>query len=184
MVMQRIHYFVAASIDGFIARLDGSYDCFATEGEHVAAYLSELSAFDSVLMGRKTYEIGLRLGVTHPYSPMPCIVFSRTMRASPDPAVELVTGDAGARVRTLKASAGRGIYLCGGGQLAAALFEEDLVDDLTVKVNPVLLGRGVPLLESISKPVNLELISQRSFDSGVVFLRYRLQRPALPAPPL
>jgi dihydrofolate reductase len=177
-----VHYYVATTVDGFIARADGSFDCFPTEGDHLAAYLESLAGFDTVLMGRKTYEVGLRHGVTNPYPSMKAIVFSRTMETSPDPNVELVRTDPAERVHTLRDEPGGNIYLCGGAALAGLLLRAGLVDELTVKVNPLVLGEGLPLFSTLATsagPVGpietrLQLRSQRSFDSGVVFVRYRV----------
>lgn len=175
-----VHYTIATSIDGFICRTDGSFDCFPMEGSHVAAYLESLAAFDTVLMGRKTYEVGLAFGVTNPYPSMRTVVFSRTlgrtMTASPDPNVEICATDPVARVRALRAEAGGPIYLCGGGELAALLFAAGLIDEITVKVNPLVLGAGRPLFAPSSgmAATSLELVSHRVFETGVVFLRYRV----------
>lgn len=174
--MPAIHYYVATSVDGFIARADGSFDCFPIEGDHIAAYNADLAQFDAVLMGRKTYGVGLAFGVTNPYPSMKALVFSRSMETSPDPNVELVRTDPVERVRALRAEPGRGVYLCGGGELAAQLFGAGLIDELTVKVNPLVLGTGTPLFAGPAE-AKLELISHRVFDSGVVFLRYRVVRP-------
>jgi dihydrofolate reductase len=140
--MRRLIYYVACTVDGFIAREDGSFDCFLTEGEHYdylfdafpetfpAHYRAAvgLSAgnrqFDAVLMGRRTYEVGLKLGVTSPYPHLRQYVFSRGMEASPDAGVQLVREDAAAAVRELKREPGKDVWLCGGGELAAELFEE------------------------------------------------------------
>ena len=173
--LRSVHYYVAVSIDGFIARADGSFDSFPTEGEHLAAYQEDLAGFDTVLMGRKTYGVGLGFGVTNPYPTMKAIVFSRTLEASPDPNVELVRTDPAERVRALRSEPGGNIYLCGGGELAGQLLRAGLVDEITVKVNPLLLGEGRPLVAG-SAELPLELVSQRSFSSGVVFLRYRVVR--------
>jgi dihydrofolate reductase len=97
------------------------------------------------------------------------------MEVAPDPEVELVRGNASARVRSLKSASGRGIYLCGGSQLAAGLWNDDLIDEVVVKVNPVVLGAGVPLVAAGIQRGKLALVGQRTFDSGVVFLRYRVE---------
>jgi dihydrofolate reductase len=173
--MQNVHYYVATSVDGFIARRDGSFDCFLTDGDHVAAFLEDLACYDTVLMGRRTYEIGVRLGVTDPYPALRSIVFSRTMTATLNPRVELARSSASERVRALKASPGRGIYLCGGSELAGALFADGLVDELILKVNPVVLGSGIPLVSMAGGAITLTPLAQRVFGSGVVMLRYRVE---------
>lgn len=101
-----VHYYVATTVDGFIARSDGSFDCFPTEGEHVAAYLASLGEFDTVLMGRKTYEVGLRFGVVDPYPSLKAFVYSRTLEPPPHPNVQLVREGAVDHVRQLRDAPG------------------------------------------------------------------------------
>ena len=159
--MRKLIYYVACTVDGFIAREDGSFDCFLTECEHPADLLesfpetipahlcgmlgvrAENKWFDAVLMGRKTYEVGLEVGVTSPYPHLKQSLFSGGMSESLDEEVQLVSGSAVARVRDLKQESGKDIWLCGGGELAARLFPE--IDELILKVNPVLIGSGIPL---------------------------------------
>src|SRR5262245_59314524 len=116
---RRLKYYVACTVDGYICKVDGSFDCFMRgglgEGGHVTDYLASFQTFDVVLMGRKTYEVGLKVGVTNPYPTMRTYVFSRTMKTSPDERVTLVTENATDVVRALKREPGKDIYLCGGG---------------------------------------------------------------------
>jgi dihydrofolate reductase len=129
--------------------------------------------YDVVLMGRKTYEFGLRLGVTNPYPWLEQYVFSRTMEKSPDPNVYLVSQDVLGFVRDLKENAGKDIYLCGGADLAVTLFAEGLIDEIVLKVNPVLFGSGIPLFSRVVEQTALELTGAKSYDNGVMLLRYR-----------
>lgn len=174
--MRKLKYHVATSADGFIAREDGSFDCFPAEGDHVADYLESLRTYGAVLMGRGTYEVGLSAGVTDPYPYLESYVFSRTMRASPHPRVEVVSENATAVVRRLKAQAGADIYLCGGADLATGLFREGLIDEVILKVNPLLLGSGIPLHHPLGRQLDLELTDSKRYDSGVVLLSYRVRR--------
>ncbi len=190
--MRELKYYVACTVDRFIAAEDGSFDAFLMEGEHLADLNTEMPetvpgharqaagvqgcpnrVFDAVLMGRNTYETGSKHGVTSPYPHLEQYLFSRTMKASPDPAVELVSRDELAMVRRLKQSAGKDIWLCGGGTLAAALFAE--IDELVLKVNPVVLGAGIPLFAGAVTRTPLELTGVRSYENGVALMRYRLR---------
>ena len=191
--MQKLTYYVACSVDGFIARPDGSHDGFSQDGEYLADLFAsfpetvpshlrnvmgiqaENNLFDTVLMGRKTYEIGLKDGVTSPYSHMQQYLFSRTIKESPDERVKLVAENAVELVETLKRMTGKGIWLCGGANLAATLFEHCLVDQLILKINPFLMGSGIPLFSGAIQQSFLELINHKIYENGVVLLYYRVK---------
>lgn len=190
--MRELKYFVACTVDGFIAREDGTFDFFLAEGAHltdlVETYPETVPAHlrdsvrvpaaskwvDTVLMGRKTYEVGLPFGVTSPYPHLTQYVYSRTMRESPSPDVTLVASDPLEHVRTLKRERGRDIWLYGGGVLAATLFPE--IDELILKVNPVILGGGIPLFEGKVPQTDLTLVESKTYPNGFTLVRYRLRR--------
>jgi len=163
---------VATSVDGFIARTDHTFDCFPMEGAHVDDYLETLKAYDTVVMGRRTYEVGLRAGVSDPYPWMDTWVFSRTLGSSPSPRVRVVAEDPTLTVRRLEEGDGGPIYLCGGGALASSLFAAGLVDSVWVKLNPMVLGDGVPFAPGLRAQPRLTLTGTERYDSGVVLLRY------------
>ncbi|MEM1271802.1 MAG: dihydrofolate reductase family protein [Bacteroidota bacterium] len=170
--MSTLTYHVAASLDGFIAHEDGSADGFSWDDEVVSDFFADLGQFGTVLMGRKTYEVGLKEGKTSPYPMMRQIVFSRTMTESPDEAVEVVQGDLVEIVRTVKQEADTPIWLCGGGEIAALLLDAGLIDRVVVKLNPVVFGSGIPLFGSGLSQTSLELTSTKSYTCGVVLLDY------------
>ncbi|TAG96150.1 MAG: dihydrofolate reductase [Oscillatoriales cyanobacterium] len=190
--MRKLKYYVACTVDGFIAREDGSFDCFPMSGEHFADLFEffpetwtahvqkalgirpENKQFDAVLMGRKTYEIGLNVGVTNPYPTLKQYVFSRTLKASPDQNVQLVSDDAVGLVRELKQEAGKDIWLCGGGDLAATVVCE--IDEMILKLNPVVIGSGIPVFSRAIEPTNLELTDRKIYSNGFLLLHYRLQK--------
>lgn len=191
--MRELTYYVACSADRFIARDDGSVDYFLADGPHlddlVEIYPETIPAqvrtalglppavnrwFDAVLMGRKTYEVGARVGITNPYPTMKQYLFSRSLGTSPDPAVELVSGDPLAFVRALKHQPGLGIWLCGGAALAADLLPA--IDELVLKVNPVVIGAGIPLFAHAIPTTPLTLVDTKIYPSGFMLLRYRVTR--------
>jgi dihydrofolate reductase len=146
------------------------------EGEHVADYLESLQSYGAVLMGRRTYEVGLKVGVTNPYPHLKSYVFSRTMKESPDERVEVVAEDAAEVVRRMKGEEGGDIYLCGGADLATALFKAGLIDEVILKLNPLLLGSGIPLAHDLGGHIGLELTGSKTYRSGVVLLSYRVKK--------
>lgn len=186
--MRHLHYFVAVSLDGFIASPSGAFDAFPLQGDHIEAQLLELpetlpsplrsalgisspnQTFDTVLMGWSTFAIG---GLPSPYAHLRQYVFSRRhVRGDVGNDVTLVATSPVELVRRLKAEdSPHDIWLCGGGSLAAALMSE--IDRMTLKVNPVLMGAGIRLFESSAyAPQNLVLQSTRRFASGVLWNSY------------
>lgn len=175
--MRKLKYHVATTLDGFIAHQDHTIGGFVGEGEHVTDYLNSLkNDYDAVLMGRRTYEFGFQFGVTNPYPWMKQYVLSRTMEKSPDPNVELVSENVIDLVKNLKNEDGKDIYLCGGGELATALLVEGLIDEIVLKVNPVLFGTGVPMFSETIGQADLELISSKIYNNGVLLLQYRVKK--------
>jgi dihydrofolate reductase len=175
--MRKLKYHVASTPDGFIARKDHTIDGFLAEGEHVTEYLESLkNDYEIALMGRRTYEFGFQFGVTNPFPWMRQYVFSRTMGRSPDPKVELISENIIDIVNELKKETGKDIYLCGGAELAATLFTENLVDEIILKLNPVLLGSGIPLFSGTIKQSNLELIDSKTYRNGVILIHYSVKR--------
>lgn len=190
--MHKLIYLVATTADGFIATASGGFEVFVNEGEHVPELLADFPetipehvrgfvglkgaanrSLDTVLMGRATYEIGLRDGVTNPYPHLKQYVFSNSLGRSPDPAVQVVSGDPLGLVRELKQRSGLGIWLCGGGNLAAQLFPE--IDELILKVNPVVIGRGIPLFGGPVAPSRMRLLEHRVYANGYARMRYALR---------
>lgn len=192
--MRPLVYYIALTLDGYIAHEDGSFEGFpwddAFAAELLASFPETLPApfhpeprtradnqhFDAVLMGRKTYDVGLQGGLTSPYPTLDQYVFSRSMTESPDPQVTLVRDNAVDVVRDLKQQPGKAIWLCGGGALAGQLFEAGLIDQLIIKLNPVLFGSGIPLFSGGIPLTALQLTQHKAIASGHVILYYDVQR--------
>lgn len=177
-------YYAAVSLDGYIAGPAGQFDAFLAEGDHMNAMLARFpdaaptvaaealgiaqaaTSFGTVLMGWNTYAVGLPYGMTSPYAHLRQIVFSRSHAADGE-GVTTTADDPVGVVRALKAEPGADIWLCGGGSLAGVLIEE--IDRLVLKVNPVLLGDGIPLFAAGSYGTRgFELVEATSYASGVV----------------
>lgn len=186
--MRKLSYYIAASMDGFIAGPEGQFDFFAFEGDHAAAILAEYpetipaqareplgvsgvanKRFDTILMGRGTYDPGLAIGVTSPYAHLKQYVFSRTMKQL-DPEVEIISSDPVEFVRELKQQDGMDIWLCGGGSLAGQLIDQ--IDELIIKRAPVVIGAGIPLFRAPFGPTDFRLTDTRVFTTGVTIQTY------------
>jgi dihydrofolate reductase len=125
-------------------------------------------------MGRSTYEVGVVLGITNPYPHLKQYLFSRSLNERPDPNVELVSNNAVMKVRELKQQSGKDIWLCGGGKLASDLFPE--IDQLILKVNPVVIGFGIPLFSREVKPTILKLTDSKRYTNGFMMNTYSLRQ--------
>ena len=175
--MRRITFGGATSLDNFLARPDHSVD-WLMWGKEAAAITGEFwKTIDTVLMGRKTYEVAVRMGQGAGSPGMKTFVFSRTLTKMPK-GVTLVRGDAVEFVRALKGEEGKDICLMGGGELARSLFEGDLIDEVGFNVHPVLLGAGIPAFHPMSRQINLELKDCQCFTNGCVYVTYRVKRKA------
>ena len=175
---RKLVYHIATSVDGYIARADGSVDFFPSEGDHIPDYIAHLqNDYAAVVMGKNTYDMGLKHGVRGPYPWLDSYVVSKSITRSPNERVKIWNGSPAGLVTELKAQAGKPIYLCGGSQLAAALFAQGLIDELILKVNPVLLGGGgMSLTTALPQHVPLRLTGDKRYQSGVVLLTYDVVR--------
>jgi dihydrofolate reductase len=139
-------------------------------------YLESLkNDYDVVLMGRRTYEFGFQFGVTDPYPWLKQYVLSRSMQKSPHTNVELISEKIIDFVRRLKSETGKDVYLCGGAELAATLLAEKLIDEIILKLSPVVFGSGLPLFSGAIKQTALALIDSKVYESGVILLRYEVK---------
>ncbi len=177
--LRNINYHIAITLDGYICREDGSIDGFLMEGEHAEDFIKLLDNYDSVLMGRKTYEFGFQFGLKAGQPAYPNLkhyVFSKSLEFNQTEAVKLVKSNTIEYVKDLKNSEGGDIWLCGGGELAGALFENDLIEKLTLKVNPIVFGSGRRLFENSKKFGDFNLLSSKVYDNGVILSKYEIKK--------
>jgi dihydrofolate reductase len=169
--MRRVLYSVAMSLDGYIAGPDGGYDWIPEEPE--IDWARFLSRFDTVLMGRGTWEVLEAEGGAGPTAGMRRIVFSTRLDPAAHPEIEVVGEDAAGVVSELKAEQGKDIWLMGGGQLFRSLLEAGVVDGVEAAVVPVLLGGGIPFLPADAGRVRLESRGVETYPTtGLVLLSY------------
>jgi dihydrofolate reductase len=173
-----VTYGAACSLDGFIVGPGAEMDWLHFSKDVEAIISAYWKTIDVVLMGRKTWSHAAEQGGYDSVSSgkMKTYVFSRTMKQSPAPGVELVTTDPGAFVNQLKKRKGRGICFMGGWDLARSLFRAGVIDEVGLNIHPVLLGAGVPLFPEIGRRVGLELLESRILDGGCVLANYRVNR--------
>jgi len=158
----------------FIAGPGGAVDWLLWSDDAQKIMAEYWPTIDTILMGRKTYEVAAKGGGGGEMPGITGYVFSRTLKEVPGATV--VSEDAGGFVRALKAQPGKGIMVMGGGELARSLFEADVIDEVGVDIHPILLGSGVPLVPGLNRPINLELVSAKPIHGGCVYALYRVKR--------
>lgn len=162
------------SLDGYIAGPNGEIDWIVPDPtiDFTALY----SGFDTVLLGRHTYDLTRQPGAPPWPAGWRVYVFSHTLDPAEHPAVTVVSTDAGATVAALRGEPGHDIWLFGGGKLFASLLAANVVDQVEVAIMPVLLGRGIPLVSAEAPRSRLTLTRSDSLPSGIVNLYYDIQR--------
>lgn len=177
-MMKKVVYYVAISIDGFICGLDADVSGFVGEGNGVSQYLADLKEFETVIMGRKTYEFGYAFGLKPgqpAYPHMNHYIFSKSLSfENKNEKVHVLADYDTETIRELKETSKTDIYLCGGGIFASWLLEHKLIDVLKVKLNPLLLGDGIRLFGNSKQGYKLNLTDTQSYDGGLVFNTYHI----------
>lgn len=176
--MRQIIYYVATSLDGYIAGVNDDISKFAQEGEGVRQYQQDLKSFDTVIMGRRTYEFGYQYGLKPgqpAYSHMRHYIFSNQLEfENQHEKVEVCKMDIEI-IRGLKKEEGTDIYLCGGGQFAAWLLKHEMIDRLKIKLNPIVLNGGITLFSEIEKQFTSRFLHLQQFEDGLVILEYEIK---------
>ena len=168
---------IATSADGYIARPDGDLEWLTSRPAPEGFYGMNafMKSVDTMLLGRKTYEVSLSMGAKFD-SKDSTIVFSRHARPADAPSgVEFVNGAIGPFLSRLREQPGKDIWLMGGGDLIASFLDEQAIDEFVVSVVPVFIGDGIPLIARRHRQVPLDLQSVERFEDGVVQLHYRIQ---------
>lgn len=168
--MRKVILFIATSLDGYIAREDGGIDWLFADQDY--GYKAFYAGIDTVLMGRKTYELSLSFG-EYPYPGTEGYVLSRTRAGQSDAHVRYVSGELATFVRELKKRAGKDIWLVGGADVVHECMRHDLIDEFVISIHPIVLGAGIPLFRAPSPTRELVLEGCRTFDSGLAQLTYR-----------
>jgi len=163
--------FLGASLDGFIARKDGSLDWlkpFDNSGEDYG-FNEFFASIDTVLLGRKTYDVVLGFDRWF-YAGKRCMVVTHRPAKSVH-GEEFMSGTPSELLKRLEADGSKRIYV-DGGALVSQFLGAGLVDSLTISVAPILLGEGVPVSPNLGKDVTLKLTEHRAFPSGMMQLKY------------
>jgi dihydrofolate reductase len=187
--MRSVTYSMSVSLDGYIADPDGEFQWPGFGEEVFRFWIDEIRGVGVHLLGRRLYETMLywetaeqeetlddsELEWAALWKPLPKVVFSTTLSAVEGNA-RLASGSPAEEIERLRAEPGDGEIAIGGATLAAEVAAQDLIDEFQVMVYPVLVGGGTPYFPRRERRVDLELVETRSFNSNVVYLRYRVPR--------
>lgn len=169
--------YIATSLDGFIAPPDDSLDwlsAVAREGEDYG-YFPFYETVDTLIVGRRTYDIASRFDGGFPHAKKECYVIT----SKPQPAqgsVQFYSGDLRALVASLKSHEGGTIFIDGGAGVVNSMLKDDLIDEFVISTIPVLLGSGIRLFGEGNPRLPLRLVSSKAYESGLVQSRYLRER--------
>ena len=182
----RVTIHMAASLDGFIARKDGSVDWLETsdefadgetlDPEFIAAFLESI---DCYVMGSRTYETALRFeaqGFGWAYGDKPTFVLTTRQLPRTRDTVEFYSGDLARLVNERLRPAFRNIWFAGGGAVSGECLRLGLADEVSYSVLPILIGDGIQFFETLDRDIALHLVAVKPYKSGMVELRYEVQR--------
>lgn len=182
----RVTIHMAASLDGFIARSDGSVDWLETSdefanGETLDAEFAEafLKTIDCYVMGSRTYETALNFeakGFGWVYGDKPTFVLTSRNLPRTRETVEFYSGDLGRLVNGRLRPAFRCIWFAGGGAVAGECLRLGLADEISYSILPVLIGEGITFFDNLDKDVALHLTEVKAYKNGIVDLRYEVRR--------
>jgi dihydrofolate reductase len=172
--VRKIILALGISIDGYIARQDGTFDfLFMPKDFSMAEFFASI---DTGIMGRKTYEVAKAQGEGGFGPKLKTYVLSRTLPPGEREGKIFVNVSPEGLVEEIRQHKGKDIWLMGGGEIARDFLKADLVDELRLGVVPVLLGEGLPLFPSGFPQRNFELTENKSFSQGLISLKYKRMR--------
>jgi dihydrofolate reductase len=173
--MRKVKYFVANSLDGFISRADGSVDWLFMDQDYGMS--SFFASVDVAVMGRKTYDKIQELAPGQGFSPtINEYVFSRTRPSGMVRNTTFLNEPIGSWLDRTRQQPGKDIWLVGGGELVRAFLQEHLVDEVGLTIHPRLLGAGVPLFPAPYPETELQFISCKEYETGLVQVFYSVKR--------
>jgi dihydrofolate reductase len=178
--MRKVIFGCANSLDNYIAREDGSFDWIMHSEEANQIMRDFWPRIDTMIMGRKTYEIAQQYVKKAerkklPHGELETYVFSRTLKPGTRDGYTFLSDDPGEFVRGLKQREGKDICIMSGGSLAKPLLEAGVIDEIGFNIHPILLGSGAPLFYPMNRQIDLELVECKPFKNGCVYVLYRVK---------
>lgn len=172
---RKVVLFIAASLDGFIAKPNDDMEFLSIveeEGQDYG-YFEFVNSIDTVIMGRKTYDWVMKQVPEFPHADKKTYIITRTPK--PDIGnIKFYTGDLKELILRLKQEKGKDIFIDGGAEIANLLMKENLIDEYIISVVPIVVGDGVRLFKEGLPEQKLNLISSKSFPKGLIQLHYQV----------
>jgi dihydrofolate reductase len=173
--------YIGISFDGYVAGPNDETDWMDPYGEVEYGFEGFLNTVGAIIMGHRSYEIGLERGWFSQFDyGSPIIVVAREVpsEVSQDANFTFVTeGTEAALARAKEIAGDKNIYIHGGANLAVQYLRAGLIDEMTVGVMPIILGDGIRLFEKVDKRIDLKLLDNQSYDKSLVMLRYSVSKP-------
>jgi dihydrofolate reductase len=174
--MRKIIYGVGTSLDGYIARLDGSLNFLHLRPSNYSM-APFFKTIDVGLMGRKTYQAGVRMsGGKFESHGLRCYIFSRSLPEGERDGAIFLHEAPNRLVEELRKKKGKDIWLIGGGELAREFLKEDLVDEIYLGIVPVLIGEGIPLFAAGFPQREFTLTESKTYSGGLIAVKYERVR--------
>lgn len=175
--MRKIKLYIAASIDGYIADINGELDWlsnYSIAPELNYGYDEFFNSVDIVIMGGRTYRDILNMGVIYPYKDKISYVITRNRNGQTSiKDVQFLSENIIETIHSLKEQQGKDIWLVGGGELTSMLLEHDLVDEMIITYIPKMLGDGIPLFPMIKIESNWRLLNSQTYSNSVLSVEYQ-----------
>ena len=175
---RKIIVYIATSADGYIARPDGNLDWLTSRPAPKGFY--GMPAFarsvEAKILGRKTFDLSQQMGASFTKQDRHYVFSRQPPPDSVPPGVEFVTEPIGDFANRVRKTAGKNLWLMGGGGIIGSFLDEGAIDEFIVSVMPTFIGDGIPLIGRRHRDVPLRLRPVRRFSDGVVQLHYDVQR--------
>lgn len=173
--MKKIKLYIAASLDGYIARPDGDLDWlleFPNPEKTDYGYKKFYESVDTVIMGGRTYRDITCMDIIWPYTGKPTYIITHIPMNEKEN-IHFITDNIIEEVQKLRAGDGKDIFLVGGGEIITMLLNNDMVDEIIISYIPVILGSGVRLFPDKPKESTWKLTENKSYENGVLCVAYR-----------
>lgn len=172
----KVILYIATSLDGYIAQPNDDLRFLSMveqEGQDYG-YAEFIKTVDAVIMGRRTYDKVMSMGFGFPHANKDTYIITRTPKPNIG-SVKFYTGDLKSLIHKLKSENGKNIFCDGGAEIVNELLKDNLIDEFIISVIPILVGNGTRLFKDGRPEQKLELISIKTFDTGLAQLHYKLR---------